>query len=77
MAHFIGRVHGSRKSASRLGSAASGITVSASGWNVGIEVRGYVNSAGKDTFDVYLTSGSNGCGSDTLIGTFTEKDIKK
>jgi hypothetical protein len=78
MAHFIGYVTGKSKTmASRLGGSSSGITVSANGWNFGVDVRGYVDENGDDHFFVYLTGGSNGGGRSRRIGDFTEKDLKE
>lgn len=68
MAHFRGTVAGNRGEASRLGSKDSGLFVRANGWNVGVAVSGAAHNDGKDRFDVYATSGSNGGGS-ALIGT--------
>jgi len=78
MAHFIGFVQGkSITSVSRLGSIKSGISARASGWDVGISVRGYVDEHDKDHFRVYLTSGSNGGKSDIFLGDFTQDDLDK
>jgi len=77
MAQFIGSVKGHRGEASRLGGKESGIRTSAQGWNVGIDVRGSVNDKGEDQFDVYLTSGSNGCHQSKMIGSYTKADLEK
>lgn len=60
-----------------MGSAISGIHGHIRGWNFGIKVDLYVDSeTGEDTARIYLTSGSNGYGTDKLIGIFTKKDLK-
>lgn len=73
MARFIATVQGQAGSASRLGSERSGIEAHPRGWNVGVEVIGYVED-GRDVFHVYATGGSNAASSRKLIGTVTESD---
>lgn len=48
---------------------AEGNSTHTRGWNAGVRVVVMVNDAGQDTFAVYATTGSNGHGRDTLIGT--------
>jgi hypothetical protein len=61
MAHFIGAVQaGEKTKETRLGTAKSGMTAGAFGWDIGGEVCAFVNSAGLDSIDFYLTGGSNG-----------------
>ena len=43
------------------------------GWNAGVEVRFYAEGEA-DSFRVYMTSGSNGHGRDTLLGTVRETE---
>jgi hypothetical protein len=73
MARFRAVIHGCRGEASRLGSEKSGISASVDGWNIGVNVRIWVNDAGKDQVEVYLSGGSNGY-STKHLGTFTEGD---
>lgn len=68
MARFIGRIEGSGKETTRLGSPASGIRVEALGWDVGVKVYGDVTALG-DVFKVYSCAGSNGRGSMTELGS--------
>jgi hypothetical protein len=68
MARFIGEVEGQRGEASRLGSAASGISAHVRGWNVGVRVEGR-DSDGADSFDIFATGGSNARHAPKLIGT--------
>jgi hypothetical protein len=78
MAHFRGTLRGMRGEASRLGGAGSGITVTARGWDFGIDVYLYVNGEGEDEARIELNSG-NGRPSYgyKILGTFTQKDLKK
>lgn len=72
MAHFKADIQGNRGEASRLGSKDSGIYCHIRGWNVGVEVSGYVDDeTGKDEFLVTITSGSYG-GEKRTIGYVTE-----
>ncbi len=48
---------------------ASGSTVHARGWNAGVRVRANGPKDGRDSFDIYMTGGSGGAGSDRLLGT--------
>lgn len=59
MARFRGTVQGSRKRVSRLGSAASGVTVTANGWGIGALVQAVPNRADKDVIRIAITGGSN------------------
>lgn len=61
MAQFRGTIRGSRGEASRLGGKDSGINLTADGWDLGVSVRGFHSKiTDKDTFDIEVTSGSNG-----------------
>ena len=60
MAHFRATVQGNRSEASRLGTAKSGLRVTANGWDVGIKVYASVDSSGADILQVVATGGSNG-----------------
>ncbi|MGE0576123.1 MAG: hypothetical protein AB7F22_07675 [Reyranella sp.] len=57
MAHFRGTVQGIRGQASRLGSKASGLEITANGWDGGVTVRLYERN-GKDWARITLTGGS-------------------
>lgn len=60
MARFYGEVFGSaRTKASRTGNKNSGIKAHIRGWDLGCEVRIYVNDRGEDEMVVSLTGGSN------------------
>jgi hypothetical protein len=72
MARFYVNAYGARGETTRTGTPGSGIYAHSRGWNVGVEVRGYVQD-GCDTFDIYATSGSTG-GESTLLGTVTTDD---
>ena len=52
MAHFYGRIKGSRGEASRLGTKQSGISVTAAGWGGAIEVALWVDKEGRDRYAV-------------------------
>jgi len=73
MAQFIGTVKGSRGEASRLGGKASGLTVKANGWRIGITVHLTHNEeTGKDEVAVYKTAGPSGSSAIELIASFSE-----
>ena len=58
MAHFRGTVEGQTQEVSRLGNAKSGIHITASGWDIGVEAHGR-EELGKDVFNIYINGGSN------------------
>lgn len=61
MARFYASIIGNRGEATRMGSAASGITAHPRGWTLGVRASGYDNPDGYgDTFAVNVTGGSNG-----------------
>lgn len=75
MARFRGAIKGRRRVASRLGDEASGITVRANGWDVGVKIRGdyftHNSKKGKtelDSFAIYVTGGSNAKWKEVYIG---------
>lgn len=71
MAHFIGKVQGSRGGVHRLGHKTSGINVVANGWNKGIAIYGYYDKDTQtDKFKVYLTGGTNNTTPSKEIGIF-------
>ena len=67
MSRFYGSLQGSRGAATRQGDAESGISCHVRGWDIGIEVRGYVNEEGQDEFRVFITGGSNRRTADKLV----------
>jgi len=58
MAQFRGTIEGNRGEASRLGTKASGLTVTANGWDTGVRVE-LSHRAGRDVVLIYRTGGSN------------------
>ena len=58
MSQFYARIQGNRGMATRQGTKKSGIRGHISGWNIGIDVEGYVDENGKDHFIVRKTGGS-------------------
>lgn len=76
MAHFRGTIQGSRGAVSRLGGRVTGIRAKVNGWDFGVEVFG-AESAGKDTFEIKLTGGSNDAERSVSLGYFTLEDLKK
>lgn len=52
MAHFFAQSAGARGSASRLGTASSGVEVTAASWQGALRVRLAVDAQGRDTFHV-------------------------
>ena len=72
MARFYASIQGNRGEASRMGTPASGMTGHIRGWNVGVRVRCYVTSGGKDVCEVYSTGGSNGGAPEKLIARILE-----
>lgn len=50
---------GRAKEVTRCGDAYSGIEIHARGWEFGVKVVGFVGDDGKDTFDIWLTGGSD------------------
>jgi hypothetical protein len=68
MAQFRGTIKGNRGQASRLGTKATGLSVTANGWNIGVDANLYHNMEnGKDELEVFLTGGSNHHGGKPLI----------
>jgi len=74
MARFRATIQGNRGEASRLGSAASGITATVNGWNIGARVEVQVGSTGVDEVRVYLTDGSSRAyGDGVCLGVFERR----
>ncbi len=76
MSKFYGSITGSAKTAAtRCGSKKSGIESHTRGWDQGIRVTASVQKVGpgrtleRESFEVYLTGGSNGKSNDIHIGT--------
>jgi hypothetical protein len=74
MSRFYASIQGSRGEATRQGTDNSGITGHIRGWDVGINIKGYVKD-GKDWFHVYLTHGTGGSGTDMHLGTYSEEEL--
>lgn len=72
MSRFYGDLTGQAKTtATRRGSAKSGIRSHVRGWDVGVKV--FANDkGGKDEIQIYVTTGSNNTGSDILIAEFKD-----
>lgn len=73
MQQFFGSVRGrGSKSATQLGTKASGITTRCQSNTEGITVEGHVDGEGRNVFRVYVNRGSSGgMGSGRLIATLT------
>jgi hypothetical protein len=60
MAHFRGTLQGMKGEASRYGSKASGMRVTANGWDIGATVElSHDPKTGKDTVVISITRGSH------------------
>ena len=70
MSRFYASIEGNRGEATRQGTPKSGIGGHIRGWNLGIKVYGSADGD-EDSFDVYVTSGSNGHKASKLIATVT------
>lgn len=62
MAHFRGTLVGNRGMASRLGTAKSGLQLTAGSWSGAVHVNLYVNTSGVDCAHVTLSPHINGQG---------------
>jgi len=78
MARFRGTAQGTTKDgrdsteAARLG--AVGIETNANGWDLGVQVVGYINdTTGRDEFEIWTTGGSNASKKRRMIGTLTNE----
>jgi hypothetical protein len=75
MAHFRATIKGSRGGASRLGTKASGLVVTANGWEFGVKVvMRHSPILGEDVAQIHLTSGGNAVKMEKFLGEFTAKD---
>lgn len=72
MSRFYASIQGSRGEATRQGTINSGIDGHIRGWNIGVQVRCFVDEHGKDTCEIYQTGGSNGYKSDKHLMTISE-----
>jgi hypothetical protein len=62
MARFRATIAGNRGEASRLGTASSGLSVTANGWHGGVSVEVRACECGGDTFTARATGGSGYAG---------------
>lgn len=70
MSRFYGDLTGQAKTtATRRGSATSGVSAHVRGWPLGIKVEAYAVNDGLDGFQVYVTAGSNGSHADLWLAT--------
>lgn len=68
MSRFYGDLTGQAKTtATRRGSANSGVRSHVRGWDLGIRVEAFPESEAFDGFRVYVTAGSNGGHGDLLL----------
>ena len=74
MARFRGTVQGARGEASRLGTAATGVTSTADGWHIGGEVEISDDDRGGDVVDFTLSGGSNARNSPRMVARYVEGD---
>ncbi len=73
MARFIGRLQGARGPASRLGTAKSGLLVTANGWHIGARIE--LDASGdEDIITLSLTGGSVSPQPVLRLGTFQLRD---
>lgn len=67
MSQFYAEIQGNRRSATRMGTKASGLVAHIRGWNVGVKVYCSVNADGKDVVEVYKTGGSRNASNKELL----------
>jgi len=72
MSRFYASIQGGRGEATRQGTAKAGISGHIRGWNIGLKIRCFVDSEGKDVCQVYKTAGSRGAGCEKLLATVKE-----
>ena len=73
MARFRGKVQGTRGEASRLGTAATGVTSTADGWHIGGEVE-ISDDNDRDAVEFTLSGGSNTRNSPRMVARYVEGD---
>ena len=74
MAQFYASIQGNRGEATRMGTKASGIEGHIRGWDIGVDVRCYVDTQGRDVVSVRLTGGSNGYREGKCLGNYIRND---
>lgn len=74
MAHFRGTLKGNRGEASRLGTARTGLVVTANGWDFGVKV--ILREDGHDIADIYLTGGSHAADVPVYLGSYSIDHLK-
>ncbi len=75
MAQFRGTIRGARGGASRLGHKATGLTVTADGWDTGAKV--YIQHVdGRDRVTVLRTGGSHG-GAETVVAQWDDDEPQR
>jgi len=72
MSRFYASIKGNRGEATRQGTPKTGISGHIRGWDIGVKVRCFVNSEGKDTCIIYKTAGSKSPGAVEIIATVKE-----
>lgn len=76
MAHFIGKLVGSRGTVTRLGTKRTGLMAEASGWELGVRVEMQHDAdTGEDTATVYLTGGSHPAFGSKFLGCYRVSDL--
>lgn len=71
MSHFYSRIAGARGPATRCGSKTSGITATATGWDLSAQVTmRYDKTLDTDIVEVHITRGSHNPNSNTLLAEF-------
>lgn len=76
MARFIGRIHGNRGEATRLGHKVGGMLAEARGWNSGVKVYAMVDENDNDVFEIHSTGGSNAASNPKLIARIVGKTVE-
>jgi hypothetical protein len=76
MAHFYGTLQGNRGSASRLGTKASGLVVTAQSWSGSVTVSLWQDDQGNDCVNVRACPGS-APGGETLFSGTVDKLLKR
>lgn len=68
MSRFYGSIDGRAKTtATREGTSKSGIQAHIRGWNVGVEVRCFVDKDNHDVCEIFQTGGSNNPSSKAIL----------
>ena len=77
MARFYGSLDGTAKTKNMRGNASSGIDGHIRGWNLGVDVRCYVDENDADVCEIYETGGSNNENRIRLIGKVSEESAEQ